>query len=80
MSAPGAKGRHYPNMPPLLDNESSDHYSDRLIGCYGDDQMPYDHVRNRQCSIGWHNECSERGIPDSEHRRCQCPCHDADVS
>jgi|GEM_PF-5630091 hypothetical protein len=27
----------------------------------------------RQCSIGWHAECSDpRGI------RCKCTCHDAD--
>lgn len=32
--------------------------------------------RNRQCSIGWHEECSDRsGI---NHRgECSCPCHGA---
>lgn len=25
---------------------------------------------NRQCSIGWHDECSD---PEGDH--CKCPCH-----
>jgi hypothetical protein len=71
-----SKARHYPEMPPLFDGEDSDHYSNRLIGVYGKDAYPYDHVRNRQCSLGWHSECSEREIPDPGERRCQCPCHE----
>lgn len=26
--------------------------------------------RFRQCSIGWHDECSDRGMGE-----CTCPCH-----
>ena len=30
--------------------------------------------RNRQCSIGWHEECSDRsGI--NHTGECACPCH-----
>lgn len=30
--------------------------------------------RNRQCSIGWHEECSDRsGV--NWRGECQCPCH-----
>lgn len=32
--------------------------------------IPYDHTRRRQCSINWHDECS-----DPAGERCQCPCH-----
>ena len=33
--------------------------------------------RNRQCSIGWHEECSDRsGI--NWNGDCQCPCHKAE--
>lgn len=74
------KGSYYPNMPPLLDGEDNDHYSNRLIGVYGEDERPYDHRRNRQCALGWHNECSERTIIDADDRRCQCPCHSPDAS
>lgn len=69
------KARHYPNMPPLLDGEDNDHYSNRMVGVYGPDAYPYDHVRNRQCALGWHNECSDRNVLGSE-RRCECPCHE----
>ncbi len=33
--------------------------------------------RNLQCSIGWHEECSDRsGV---NHRgECECPCHRAE--
>lgn len=67
------KGRWYPSPAPALDGEDSDTYSDRLIGVHGEDQRPYDHPRNRQCSIGWHTECSERRslVP----KNCRCPCH-----
>lgn len=35
----------------------------------------HEHGTYRQCSIGWHEECSQRGYysPDSE---CGCLCHD----
>jgi len=64
------RGRWYPEMPPALPGETADQYTDRLIGADGTDRRPYDHPRNRQCSIGWHDECSD---PDGE--RCKCPCH-----
>lgn len=35
--------------------------------------------RNRQCSIGWHDECSDRsGV--NHQGRCTCPCHQAEWS
>lgn len=68
------RGRWYPEMPPALPGEDDDHYTDRLVGCYGPELRPYDHRRNRQCSIGWHEECSERHTAGA--RRCQCPCHE----
>lgn len=64
------RGRHYPEMPPLLHGETLDEYTDRLTGADGTDRRPYDHHRNRQCSIGWHEECS-----DPAGERCKCPCH-----
>lgn len=66
-------GRWYPNMPPRLPDESLEQYSDRLIGAQGPDLRPYDHHRNRQCSIGWHSECSDR---DNQDEHCQCPHHE----
>ena len=64
------KGVWYPSMPPILRDESLELYTNRLIGAYGPKRVPYNHKRNRQCSIGFHDECS-----DSEGLRCQCPCH-----
>lgn len=32
--------------------------------------------RLRQCSIGWHEECSDRSGINHEGR-CSCPCHQA---
>ncbi len=63
-------GRYYPDMPPMLDGETLDAYTDRLTGADGADRRPYDHPRRRQCSIGYHDECSD---PEGYH--CQCPCH-----
>jgi hypothetical protein len=60
-------GRWYPSPAPALDGESDDAYTDRLTGADRTGRRPYDHVRNRQCSIGWHSECSRTG--------CMCPCH-----
>lgn len=65
------KGRWYPSPAPALDGEDDDAYTNRLTGAAGAGQQPYDHVRYRQCSIGWHMECSCRrggGL-------CMCPCH-----
>jgi hypothetical protein len=62
------KGRWYPAPAPALDGETDDAYTDRLTGADGTGRSPYDHPRNRQCSIGWHSECSVQG--------CECPHHD----
>jgi hypothetical protein len=69
---PGAAARHaaimtdavqpaawYPSPAPALPGEGGDQYTDRLTGAAGDGH-PYDHPRNRQCSIGYHQECSAR--------------------
>jgi hypothetical protein len=64
------KGLWYPEMPPMLVGEDIGHYTDRLLGAHGEDQRPYSHPRNRQCSIGWHDECSD---PTGEV--CECPHH-----
>ena len=63
-------GRYYPDKPPALPGETPDQYTDRLTGADRTNRRPYDHPRNRQCSIGYHDECSD---PDGE--RCKCPCH-----
>jgi hypothetical protein len=59
--------RHYPRMPPSLPGESTVEYTNRLSN---PERAPYDHSRNRQCSIGFHEECS-----DQEGTHCKCPCH-----
>lgn len=63
--------RWYPAPPPELDGEDDSTYTNRLLGVYGDDQRPYNHRRNRQCSIGYHTECS-----DWSGAECKCPCHE----
>jgi len=69
------RSRFYPEMPPMLDGETPDAYTDRLTGADGTGRMPYDHVRNRGCSLGWHEECTDRRRM-AKNRRCQCPCHE----
>lgn len=67
------RGRWYPEPAPALDDETDEQYTDRLLGHYGPALMPYDHTRNRQCSlclIGYHDECS-----DPAGQFCGCPCH-----
>lgn len=64
------RGRWYPAPAPALDGETADAYTNRLIGTDGTDRRPYDHPRNRQCSIGYHTECSAR-----VGGGCGCPCH-----
>lgn len=64
------RDRWYPSPPPPLDDESDDAYTDRLTGADRTGRVPYDHPRNRQCSIGWHRECSDPAGLD-----CKCPCH-----
>lgn len=64
-------GRWYPDPPPMLLFESVDDYTNRLVGVTGEG-CPYDHRRNRQCSIGFHDECT-----DPHGATCRCPCHTA---
>lgn len=64
------KGRYYPDMPPPLPDERADEYTNRLTGADRTDRRPYDHARFRQCSIGYHDECS-----DPAGYECGCPCH-----
>ena len=61
------RARWYPSPPPALDGEDAGAYTDRLTGADGTNRRPYDHPRGRQCSIGYHTECT--GGP------CQCPHH-----
>lgn len=61
-------GRWYPNLPPKKLDETDAEYTNRLLGI--GHPYPYDHERNRHCSIGWHDSCSNR---DGE--KCECPCH-----
>jgi hypothetical protein len=70
MSGEPARSEFYPEMPPGLPGETDDDYTDRLTGADGTGRVPYDHRRRRQCSIGWHDECSD---PDGDD--CKCPCH-----
>jgi hypothetical protein len=62
--------RKPPLMPPPLPSESDAEYTDRLTGADGTDRVPYKERRFRQCSIGYHDECS-----DPQGAECQCPCH-----
>ena len=69
----GERARYFPQMPPDLPGEDNDAYTNRLTGALGEDRRPYDHPRNRQCSIGYHGECS-----NPSGRVCKCPCHTAE--
>lgn len=66
------KGRWYPVGAPYLPGETPEAWTDRVLGVLGDWGRPYNHRRNRQCSIGWHNECSDR----QHNGSCGCPCHE----
>ena len=70
MTATVEQDRWYPSPPPSLDAEDDDAYTDRLTGADRTGRSPYDHYRNRQCSIGYHSECS-----DPAGGTCKCPCH-----
>jgi len=59
---------YYPEPPPHRDGESDDEYTNRMLG----KNSPYDHHRYRQCSIGWHSECSQNGAKSGQ---CECPHH-----
>jgi hypothetical protein len=71
------RGRWYPEMPTPLPYEKPDAYTDRLTGADRTNRRPYDHPRNRQCSIGYHDECTSwRAIDlDQMSTACKCPCH-----
>lgn len=70
------KGKWYPAPPPALPDESDVDYTNRVLGLQGN-ECPYDHARNRRCSIGYHRECSDRhaGTGADYSGDCQCPCH-----
>lgn len=65
-----AKGRYYPDMPPMLPGENIYAYTDRLTGADRTDRQPYDHRRFRNCCLGWHGDCT-----DAWGAECECPCH-----
>lgn len=60
----------FPDMPPMLEGESPTEYTNRLTGADHTGRVPYAERRNRQCSIGYHDECS-----DPLGEVCKCPCH-----
>lgn len=69
-------GRWYPGPAPSLEGETDDTYTDRLTGAARAGTRPYDHARFRQCSIGYHTECSCRPwYPGGSQSGCECPCH-----
>jgi hypothetical protein len=69
------KGSYYPEMPPKFVDETHDQYTDRLTGADGTDRRPYDHNRYRQCSLGWHDECSAERVGEVGPDGCACPHH-----
>ena len=75
-------GRWYPVPPPALEGETDYSYTDRITGADGTGRKPYDHVRFRECSMGYHLTCSEAGgqcdMPSGRH--CECPCHTDTIS
>ena len=61
-----------PNTYPIGEGESEGAWTDRLL------HMARIHGTYRQCSIGWHGECSQRD--QGADAECNCICHDpADV-
>lgn len=70
------RGRWYPGPAPTLPGETSGQYTNRLTGADKTGREPYDHKRFRQCSIGYHTECSCRAdYPLGAATGCECPCH-----
>lgn len=65
-----ALGQWYPDMPPMLTDETTEEYTDRLTGADKTGRVPYGHRRNRQCALSWHDECS-----DPDGLRCKCSHH-----
>lgn len=71
------RNTHYPEMPPRREGEDQDAYTNRLIGAGGRD-TPFNHSRGRQCSIGYHGECSQRvdgSTIGAVGGGCRCPHH-----
>lgn len=68
------RGRWYPEMPPSFPGETPEQYTDRLTGADRTNRQPYDHKRNRQCSIGYHDKCSD-GKYGEYTGACECPHH-----
>lgn len=64
---PTERGTWYPTPPPSLPGETDDTYTNRLLD---PNRAPYNHSRKRQCSLGYHTECS-----DQAGATCQCPHH-----
>jgi len=56
------------DLPEIRPGETADERTDRI------NASGRELGRNRQCSIGWHDECSD---PDGDV--CQCPCHRCDL-
>jgi len=52
---------------PEKDGESASDHTTRLLS------HAKEHRTNRQCSIGWHEECSEKD--EGEFALCNCLCH-----
>ena len=59
-----------PPMPPMLEGETDEEYTNRLTGADGTGRSPYAERRFRECSLGYHDNCS-----DPEGEECECPCH-----
>lgn len=57
-------------MPTPAEGEDVPEYTDWCTGADGTRKQPYQRPRNRQCSIGYHGECS-----DPKGENCGCPCH-----
>lgn len=56
---------------PYRENETPEAWTSRVL------ILARDHGTYRQCSLGWHGECSQRDMgPDAE---CACLCHDDGV-
>lgn len=57
-------------MPDLPPEVGPNDYTDYCTGADGTKKQPYPKRRNRQCSIGYHTECT-----DPKGDTCGCPCH-----
>lgn len=57
-------------MPTPGEREVVKEYTDWCTGADGTNKQPYPQRRHRQCSIGYHFECS-----DPAGEVCGCPCH-----